>query len=220
MTARRPFALVACLLLATTAGAVRLPAAEVSGRVLDAGGAPLTGAVVFVQQAPPDAPAPPPPAPAVMDQIDKQFVPHVLAVPVGTEVSFPNRDQIHHHVYSFSRARTFEIPLYKGEHAPPVRFDTPGAVTVGCNIHDWMAGVILVVPTPYHATTDAAGAFTLRDLPPGPTTIVAWHETSRTPLETTAQQVAVGSEVAPLTFRLQSAPRRARGGTGGMRSYE
>ena len=50
-----------------------------------------------------------------MDQVNKEFVPHVLPVAVGTEVSFPNHDQIHHHVYSFSRTKTFEIPLYKGE---------------------------------------------------------------------------------------------------------
>ena len=91
---------------------------------------------------------------AVMDQVNKEFVPHVLPVAVGTEVSFPNHDQIHHHVYSFSRTKTFEIPLYKGEAAPPVRFDQVGAVKLGCNIHDWMSGVILVVPTPYFAMTD------------------------------------------------------------------
>ncbi len=208
--------LVACAVLAAGAAA----AAEVHGRVLDAAGAPLADAVVFVQAAPPDAPAPPTPAPAVMDQIDKQFVPHVLAVPVGTVVSFPNRDQIHHHVYSFSPARTFEIPLYKGEAAPPVRFDRPGAVLVGCNIHDWMAGVILVVPTPYFAMTDADGTFTLRDLPPGPTTITAWHESGRSDADAIAQRVEVGPASAPLTFRLETSARRGRAGTGGLRSYE
>jgi hypothetical protein len=65
----------------------------------------------------------------------------VLPIAVGTEVRFPNHDQIHHHVYSFSRVKSFDLPLWKGEEAPPVLFDAPGVVKVGCNIHDWMMGV-------------------------------------------------------------------------------
>jgi plastocyanin len=192
-------------------------AADISGRVVDAAGAPLAAAVVFVQA---PAPASPPGAgkTAVIDQVDKQFVPHVLPVAVGTAVSFPNHDQIHHHVYSFSPAKTFEIPLYKGEQASPVTFDAPGAVKLGCNIHDWMSGIILVVPTAFFASTDAGGGFTLRDLPPGPLTLVAWHEASRTPVDATAQQLE-GAPDGPLTFTLDTAPRRPRRGGGG-RSYE
>lgn len=206
-------AAVAAFALAATASA-----ADLSGRVVDAGGAPVADAVVFVQALPPGAAAPAAAPNAVMDQIGKQFVPHLLTVPVGTAVSFPNHDQIHHHVYSFSSAKTFEIPLYKGEQAAPLVFDQPGAVTLGCNIHDWMSGVILVVPTPYFARTDASGAFTLRDLPDGPLTVVAWHENSRTPVDRTAQHLA-GAPAAPPTFTLEIASRRARRG-GGARSYE
>jgi hypothetical protein len=155
-----------------------------------------------------------------MDQINKTFVPHILPIAVGTEVSFPNHDQIHHHVYSFSRAKTFEIPLYKDETTPPVRFDRLGAVKVGCNIHDFMSGVILVVPTPYFAMTDASGAFTLRDLPPGTYKIVAWQESSKTPLDATAQTVEVGAGATPLTFILEVAAPRARPAAHGPRSYE
>jgi plastocyanin len=201
------------LLLATPAAAL-----DVSGRVVDAHGAPVADAVVFVQAAPGAPAATGAGRTAVMDQIDKQFVPHVLPVVVGTAVSFPNHDQIHHHVYSFSTAKTFEIPLYKGEQSSPVVFDQPGAVKLGCNIHDWMSGVILVVPTPYFASSDAGGAFTLRDLPAGPLTLVAWHEASQMPVEATAQHVD-GASAAPLTFTLDTAPRRTRPG-GGARSYE
>jgi plastocyanin len=204
--------LLALVLLVSPASA-----GDLTGRVVDANGAPLADAVVFVQTgAPPSAAGTTPTA--VVDQIGKQFVPHVLVVAVGTAVSFPNRDQIHHHVYSFSPAKTFEIPLYKGEQAGPVVFEQPGAVKLGCNIHDWMSGVILVVPTSFFASTDANGAFTLRDVPAGPLTVVAWHETSQTPVDTTAQRVdAAGAP--PLTFTLDTAPRRARPG-GGARSYE
>lgn len=187
-------------------------AAEMSGRVVDRGGAPLADAVVFLADGPAAAATT-----ATMDQVDKQFVPSLLVVPVGTAVAFPNRDQIHHHVYSFSPAKPFEIPLYKGEQAPPVVFDRPGAVKLGCNIHDWMAAVILVVPTGVFAVTGADGRFTLRDVPDGPQTALAWHAASQTPVDSTAQRIdAPGG--APLEFALDAAPRRPR--RGGGRSYE
>lgn len=185
-------------------------AAELTGRVVDPTGAPLADAVVFLENGPPAAPGT-----ATMDQVDKQFVPRLLVVPVGTSVSFPNRDQIHHHVYSFSPAKTFEIPLYKGEHAAPVVFDQPGAVKLGCNIHDWMSGVILVVPTNTFAVTGSDGTFTLRDVPDEPLTVVAWHAASKTPLTTKA--VHRPGEAVLIT--LEAAPSRGRRGGGG-RSYE
>src|SRR5256885_12704347 len=75
---------------------------------------------------------------AVVDQRDKQFVPYVTAVQVGTAVIFPNSDNIRHHVYSFSPAKKFELPLYSGVPAGPVGFDKVGVMPLGCNIHHWM----------------------------------------------------------------------------------
>lgn len=155
-----------------------------------------------------------------MDQVNKQFVPRVLPVAVGTAVSFPNHDQIHHHVYSFSKPKTFEIPLYKGELASPVVFDQPGAVTLGCNIHEWMRGIILVLPTPLFAVTDASGAFTLRGVPEGSCRVAAWHEGAKGAPEASAQSVAVGPATAPLTFTLAVAPPKAAKGGGGLRGAE
>ncbi len=100
---------------------------------------------------------------ATLDQVDKTFVPGLLPIVVGTKVRFPNHDQIQHHVYSFSRTKTFELPLYKGEDAAPVLFDKVGVVKVGCNIHDWMSAIILVLPTPWFARTGADGTFTHRE---------------------------------------------------------
>jgi len=77
------------------------------------------------------------------------------------QVRFPNRDQIRHHVYSFSRPKRFELPLYKGEDAPPVLFDKPGVVKIGCNIHDWMSAIILVLPNDRFAVTREDGTFSL-----------------------------------------------------------
>ena len=207
---------IAVVVLLGAAGPLR--AAEISGRVVDPQGNPLREAVVFIDQLASGAAPPVKGRTATMDQVHRQFVPHILPVAVGTLVSFPNHDQIHHHVYSFSSAKTFEIPLYKGEQAAPVVFDQPGAVKLGCNIHDWMSGVILVVPTPYFTTTGADGSFTLRDLPAGPLVVVAWHERSQTPVDATAQ--SVDGTAAPLTFTLDTATKRARPGGGATRGGE
>lgn len=77
------------------------------------------------------------PAPGVeIEQADKQFTNRVTVVPLGTEVRFPNRDKVRHHVYSLSPTKTFELKLYIGTPANPVVFDRAGVAVLGCNIHD------------------------------------------------------------------------------------
>ena len=83
----------------------------------------------------------------IMDQVDKQFVPLLLAIRVGDQLSFPNSDNIRHHVYSFSPARTFQLPLYRGIPSAPVSFAVTGRVVLGCNIHDRMAAHVYAVVT-------------------------------------------------------------------------
>lgn len=95
--------------------------------------------------------------PAIMDQVDRQFVPHVLAVSVNTPVRFPNSDDIHHHVYSFSKAKPFELELYHGATAAPVIMNNEGMVVLGCNIHDQMLGYIFVIKGQHFGVTDAQG---------------------------------------------------------------
>jgi plastocyanin len=107
------------------------------------------------------------PRPAVMDQRDRAFVPGLLVVAVGSSVDFPNNDSVSHQVYSFSAAKRFQLPLYKGQVHPPVTFDKPGLVVLGCNIHDTMVGYIYVTAAPFFGTTDAGGTLTLKELPPG-----------------------------------------------------
>jgi plastocyanin len=221
-TVRTTAVLAAMLVLvaALATSAVRsASAAELTGKVVDASGAPLGGAVVFVDELPPGAPTPPAgERTATMDQVQKQFVPHVLPVVAGTQVTFPNHDQIHHHVYSFSRTKAFELPLYKGESAAPVLFDQPGAAKIGCNIHDWMEAVIVVVPTPYYALTDDDGLFVLRGLSSGQYAVVAWHERQRAQSRTSVQ---VSDETAPITLTVDVAPPKARSAPrGGARGYE
>jgi plastocyanin len=206
--------LTALLLVAQTS------AGEISGRVVGQNGEGIAQAVVFVQALPPGTSLPSDKRSAVMDQVNKTFVPAVLPIVVGTEVRFPNHDQIHHHVYSFSRTKSFELPLYKGEEAPPVLFDKAGAVKIGCNIHDWMSGVILVLPTPYFAITDETGRFVLQDLSPGTYPLASWHEYSQVKVEETVQQVQVNANAVEATFTLSLTAPRSRPSLYGGRGYQ
>ena len=81
----------------------------------------------------------------------------MLVIPVHSTVQFPNSDAISHQVYSFSSARQFQLPLYRGKPYPPVQFDQPGVVTLGCNIHDNMLAYIVVTAAPFFGRTDADG---------------------------------------------------------------
>src|SRR5205085_4294607 len=147
MVLRQYFVAALAYALATT-----VSAGTIVVDVRDSKAAPLADAVVFA--APEGREAPSGAKTAVIDQKNKTFVPHVLPVQVGTAVKFPNSDDIQHQVYSFSPAKTFNLPLYKGTPANPIVFDTAGVVTVGCNIHDTMNGYIVVVDTPYFEKTE------------------------------------------------------------------
>jgi plastocyanin len=157
----------------------------------------------------------------IVDQVNKEFVPYVLPVWVGTAVNFPNKDNIRHHVYSFSPAKTFELPLYTGNPAAPVLFDKPGAVILGCNIHDWMIAYIYVSESPYFAKTAADGKATLTELPAGDYTLRTWHPRLQGKEEATERKVAIPRSgaveavwdigLAP-DFRIRRAPIPGRSG--------
>jgi len=144
--------------------------------VVDRDGRGVAEVVVTVTPAAASANAAPNPnlKPAVMDQRNREFVPRVLAVGVGTSVEFPNNDSVSHQVYSFSAAKRFQLPLYKGQPHSPVIFDRAGLVVLGCNIHDAMVGYIYVTDAPYFGITEPAGGITLKDLPAGDYRILIW----------------------------------------------
>lgn len=130
--------------------------AEIKMQVLDAAGNPVQNAVVSLPlteqtELSKDLTM------AVMDQVDKQFLPHVLLVKAGQPVIFPNSDQVRHHVYSFSKPNDFEIRLYSGDQTAPLHFDHPGVVVLGCNIHDQMVGYLYVQGNEIAKVTDAQG---------------------------------------------------------------
>lgn len=173
---RHPAPLAAALLLAALLSAPTAPARAggLDLQVSDGSGKPLTGAVVFVES--PAAKAALRPGAAVeIAQINRQFSPAVTVVAVGTAVSFPNRDTVRHHLYSFSPTKKFEIKLYVGTPAAPVVFDAPGVAVLGCNIHDNMAAWVLVVESNHFGLTGSDGKLSLAQVPAGHYRLRAWH---------------------------------------------
>lgn len=111
----------------------------------------------------------------VMDQVNKSFQPHVLVVPQNSLVAFPNSDDIRHHVYSFSKPKKFELKLYAGKPKEPIRFDNPGIVILGCNIHDSMVGYIYVYNENLVVKTDKNGQVELSTEPGNISSLTLWH---------------------------------------------
>lgn len=162
----------ACSVLAAVTPAFAEGALSVT--VASAAGRPVAGAVVIAEPAQ-AAPRPRPGLRGVMDQRNLQYVPDVLIVQTGTTVEFPNSDDVRHQVYSFSPAKTFQLPLYSGHQHAAVVFDRKGLVTLGCNIHDSMVGYIYVTDSPWYGRTGADGTLQLRDLASGDYTVHLWH---------------------------------------------
>jgi plastocyanin len=189
--------------------ALHAGAATLQVQVKDAAGKPLADTVVYaiagaVRE------LRPPKAPVAVEQIDREFAPYVTVIQMGTTVTFPNRDPILHHVYSFSEAKPFEIKLYTGKSPVEVVFDKPGVVTLGCNIHDWMIGYIAVVPTPWFAKTDASGSALVRDLPAGAYDIHAWHPQQRATVGPARVTFDAASSTHTATFAIDAPPRKPK----------
>jgi hypothetical protein len=148
-----------------------------------------------------------------MAQQSMQFQPFVLIVPAGAEVSFPNLDLVLHHVYSFSPAKTFELKLYGHDETRKVRFDKPGVVAVGCNIHDSMVGFIRVVDTPYAAKTNAAGEAAIHDLPAGAAAVTVWQPYLKAPRNELTRDVTLTDSQVRLNVAAEiRTPPMRRGG--------
>ena len=175
-----------------------MTAATLVVNTLTRDGKPLVGAVLTLEAAAPTA-APAPPVKAIMDQVQLAFVPDVLVVPVHSAVQFPNSDAVSHQVYSFSSARQFQLPLYRGKPYPPVQFDQPGVVTLGCNIHDDMLAYIVVTAAAHFGRSGPQGEWSVADLPQGRYRLRLWH-----PLlpDEVQREVQVESERAEIELRL------------------
>jgi plastocyanin len=155
----------------------------------------------------PHAPAATAPRPKLeqVEQIGEEFVPKVKAILVGSPVSFPNRDSVRHHVYSFSPPKRFDLPLYVGTPTKPVVFDKPGVVVLGCNIHDWMIGYVYVSESPYYATTADNGEAIISGMPAGDYTVRVWHPQLADVVEDTRRKLDA-SETADMLWRVALKP--------------
>ena len=136
----------------------------------------LRPGVVYLASAPRGAFEEREPARAAIDQRNETFVPHVLAVTVGTVVEFPNSDKTFHNVFSLSKAKRFDLGRYAAGRSKSVRFDRPGLVRVFCDIHSHMSAYVLVLTHRFFDVTDADGRFRIPAVPPGSYTIVGWYE--------------------------------------------
>ncbi len=136
----------------------------------------LRRGVVYLETAPRGAFEEREPTRAVLDQRNETFVPHVLAITVGTVVEFPNSDHIYHNVFSLSKPQRFDLGRYAAGKSKWVRFDRPGVVRVFCDIHSHMNAFILVFSHRYFDVTSTDGRFSLAGVPPGTYTVVAWYE--------------------------------------------
>jgi plastocyanin len=131
--------------------------------------------VVYLESAPSLAFPDVEPQRATLDQRNETFVPHVLAITVGTTVDFPNSDTVYHNVFSLRNPR-FDLGRYAAGRSKSVRFDRPGIVRVFCEIHAHMSAFILVFNHRYYAVTSADGRYQIGRVPPGRYTLVAWNE--------------------------------------------
>ncbi|MBO6809961.1 MULTISPECIES: methylamine utilization protein [Marinobacter] len=194
--------------LLMSAMAVTANAYELSVTVtLDGSTEPVANAVVSV-----DSGRQGTPVSAEIYQKDRAFHPHVLVVPVGSSVDFPNRDNTQHHVYSFSPAKTFNIELYADRPAAPIVFDKPGIVELGCNIHDHMQGFVVVTDTAATGQTDASGQVTLSiesqgtEGSPEKVTLEIWHPRLPDNTRPVTREIEAGDESAIVTLNLEPEP--------------
>jgi plastocyanin len=165
---------------------------DIAVSVTDDSGRGVEDAVVVAVPVEASARTAPSPKPDALDQIDKEFVPKVKVVVVGTPVTFPNKDAVRHHVYSFSGAKQFELPLYAGVPARPVVFDKPGIVVLGCNIHDWMVGHIYVSESPWFAKTGRDGKAVISGLSSQAYFVRVWHPQMEEAEDLTRKKIDLG----------------------------
>jgi plastocyanin len=170
-TAPAALGIVAFLWLVAAALQAAAEHGEFAGRML-AGGRPIADAVIWL-----DAPGAPRAREGrfVVRQRNMEFVPRVLAVPVGSTVELPNDDRIFHNVFSFANGKPFDLGLYPTGASKRITVDRPAANRLYCNIHPHMAAYIIAVDSPYYATTGKTGAFAMREVPAGRYTYHAWR---------------------------------------------
>ncbi len=198
----------AVFLAALLVAGLPVSAANLALVVLAKEGRPLAGAVVTAEPESQKLPAAPPLKTSV-DQVDLSFVPDVTVIPVGSSVLFPNSDRVSHQVYSFSAARRFQLPLYRGTQHPAVVFDQPGIVTLGCNIHDNMVAYVVVTSAPFFGRTDSNGRWVIPNAPEGTYRIRLWHPLLKDPTALLERTVRLGNDSSDIKLQIDETTRPA-----------
>ena len=146
-----------------------------------------------------------------LTQKDKRFEPHLLVVPINAAVLFPNQDPFFHNVFSVYEGTRFDLGLYESGTSREVRFTRPGPSYIFCNIHPGMSAVIMVMITPYYATSDAEGNYSIPNVPPGEYEMSVWYESAQTDqLKQLQRRVVVSEGLSKLTpLNIQAAPSLA-----------
>ncbi len=217
----------ALLLIAVSSFALCAPLAsaqQIVIRLLDDDGTAVRDAVVELLSDSAVAPTSLGMQEAEIDQQNKEFVPTVTTLVAGGSASFPNSDDILHHVYSFSSAKTFDTPLYGSDASSEYRemFDVPGVVEIGCNIHDWMLAYIYVGESGLMAISDEAGEAQLANIPPGEYRLRVWHSRLDAPKNSIEQDIVIaagGSEAVELTLELARDRRVRRAPSANRKRY-
>ena len=129
------------------------------------------------------------PGPFRLLQKDKMFTPHLLVVPAGTSVDFPNQDPFFHNVFSLFNGKRFDLGLYESGSTRAVRFDREGVSYIFCNIHPEMGAVVLALSTPYYAVSTSDGSVAIHGVPPGNYHIHVWSEFAQSASPMDAEQI-------------------------------
>ena len=147
-----------------------------------------------------------------MKQQDALFTPFVMAVQTNTPVSFPNLDEFRHQVYSYSKAKKFELRLYGKDESKKVVFDKRGIVSLGCNIHDNMLAYIYVTDGPYFAVADSKGIAEFSTVRPGKYQLSIWHPDQKNRRQNYTQPVTITADSIEMsaTIELRSIRRKQR----------
>ena len=167
-------------------------------KVVDNSNNPIEFAVVYINESSENMTN----STLVIDQVDKEFIPYVTAIRRGSAINFPNNDEIRHQVYSFSKTKQFELPLYSGNPERPVVFDKSGAVALACNIHDWMKAYIYVVDTDKFVITNENGMAVLSGLPKGQHEVLVWHPKLGGNVQSTAQLIELQENDKEVLFTI------------------
>ncbi|HEX6803836.1 MAG TPA: hypothetical protein VF133_09175 [Terriglobales bacterium] len=156
--------------------------------------------VVWLIPIDPQAPArPAAPGPLRLTQHHKSFEPHVLVVPVGAVVAFPNRDPFFHNVFSLFDGKRFDLGLYEAGTTRNVSFDRPGISYIFCNIHAEMSAVVIALDTPYYAVSNRRGDLVLSHVPAGRYTMHVWYENALpATLKTLTREINVTADSSSL----------------------